>query len=265
MNEVMNICGTNVGIKEYSNQRVVTFADIDRVHQRPDGTAKRNFNKNKNHFIKDVDFYVIGSDEFRTSLDNTLSEHDFMDKTLITETGYLMLVKSFRDDLAWKVQRMLVNVYFKTREEKPKTTLSVEDRFRLAELLNNTPPENRPYIMALFEDVGVKVPQYVEESSFAHECTKEPQPFHATPRGRMEYTKKYADMNGVGDFLKTFNPINRPSAEVYEEYSERCKEQGIEPTSKIMFSKVVNQYLGTAITLMKIKGQVKRVFVEGGS
>lgn len=28
--------------------------------------------------------------------------------TLITETGYLMLVKSFTDDLAWKVQRELV-------------------------------------------------------------------------------------------------------------------------------------------------------------
>ena len=27
---------------------------------------------------------------------------------VITETGYLMLVKSFTDDLAWKVQRELV-------------------------------------------------------------------------------------------------------------------------------------------------------------
>lgn len=30
--------------------------------------------------------------------------------TLITETGYLMLVKSFTDDLAWKVQRELVKM-----------------------------------------------------------------------------------------------------------------------------------------------------------
>ncbi|OAD19482.1 toxin-antitoxin system, toxin component, Bro family [Candidatus Thiomargarita nelsonii] len=36
--------------------------------------------------------------------------------TLITETGYLMLVKSFTDDLAWQVQRELVNKYFATSQ-----------------------------------------------------------------------------------------------------------------------------------------------------
>ncbi|MBH8022117.1 hypothetical protein I6C29_21100, partial [Clostridioides difficile] len=39
---------------------------------------------------------------------------------LLTETGYLMLVKSFTDDLAWKVQRQLVNSYFRVKEEKKK-------------------------------------------------------------------------------------------------------------------------------------------------
>jgi hypothetical protein len=31
----------------------------------------------------------------------------------LTESGYLLLVKTFQDDLAWKVQRQLVNGYFK--------------------------------------------------------------------------------------------------------------------------------------------------------
>lgn len=45
-----------------------------------------------------------------------------MELTLITEQGYLMLVKSFTDDLAWKVQRQLVKSYFrKTQEAFPKT------------------------------------------------------------------------------------------------------------------------------------------------
>jgi hypothetical protein len=35
---------------------------------------------------------------------------------LITESGYLMLVKSLQDDLAWKVQRELVNNYFRTKK-----------------------------------------------------------------------------------------------------------------------------------------------------
>ena len=34
----------------------------------------------------------------------------------MTETGYLMIVKSFTDDLAWSVQRQLVNTYFKAKE-----------------------------------------------------------------------------------------------------------------------------------------------------
>lgn len=36
--------------------------------------------------------------------------------TLITESGYLLLVKSFTDDLAWKVQRQLVSNYFQSKE-----------------------------------------------------------------------------------------------------------------------------------------------------
>lgn len=35
---------------------------------------------------------------------------------LFTETGYLMLVKSFNDDLSWSVQRQLVTGYFKGKE-----------------------------------------------------------------------------------------------------------------------------------------------------
>lgn len=41
------------------------------------------------------------------------------DITLITESGYLMLVKSFTDDLAWKVQRELVNFYFRGKSPAP--------------------------------------------------------------------------------------------------------------------------------------------------
>ena len=193
-----------------------------------------------------------------------VAENDYIPESLFYRLGMKANNERAEKFQNWLAMDVIPSIRKTGTYSTKKTTLSVEERFRLAELLNNTPPENRPYIMALFEDVGVKFSQHVGKTDFANKLAKESQQFHATPRGRMEYTKKYADMNGVGDFLKTFNPINRPSAEVHEEYSEWCKEQGIEPTSKIMFSKVVNQYLGTAITLMKIKGQVKRVFVEGG-
>ena len=38
------------------------------------------------------------------------------DVTLLTESGYLMLVKSFTDDLAWEVQRELVKTYFNKKK-----------------------------------------------------------------------------------------------------------------------------------------------------
>ena len=104
-------------IKEYHNQRVVTFKDIDTVHGRPEGTAKRNFIKNKKHFIEGVDFFLINQrDEIRT-LGITRPQGGLPESIiLITETGYFMISKSFRDDLSWSVQRQLVNIYFKAKE-----------------------------------------------------------------------------------------------------------------------------------------------------
>lgn len=195
MNGAMNVCGTSIGIKEYSNQRVVTFADIDRVHHRPEGTAGRNFRQNKGSFIENVDFFKITPDEFRTAIDS-MDEHHQNNITLITETGYFMLTKSFRDNLAWEVQGMLVSAYFKAGEEKP--TLSVEDGCKIVELINKTPDNKLSLVKAVLANAGVKVP--VGEK-------QEIQQSHTTPRGRLEYTKKYADMNGVGDFLKTVSSV----------------------------------------------------------
>lgn len=119
MNEVINIENTEMQIKEYKGQRVVTFKDIDTVHQRPTGTAKRGFNKNQKHFIEGEDFIKVCVDEIRTHKLWNISNKARADITLITESGYLMLVKSFTDDLSWNVQRQLVNAYFRVKEEQP--------------------------------------------------------------------------------------------------------------------------------------------------
>lgn len=116
MNELIHIGNSDISIKEYKGQRVVTLKDVDMVHERPGGTAKRNFNTNKKRFIEGVDFFLVSSDEIRTSHIFPISDNDYMDKILLTEQGYLMLVKSFTDDLAWDVQRQLVNGYFKVRK-----------------------------------------------------------------------------------------------------------------------------------------------------
>lgn len=111
----MNICGTDVVIKEWHGKRVVTFKDIDMVHQRPEGTARKRFNDNRKHFVSGVDYFKVKCSEVRPFFGQTLPNgyNPNADIILITESGYLMLVKSFTDDLAWKVQRNLVNSYFR--------------------------------------------------------------------------------------------------------------------------------------------------------
>lgn len=111
MNEI-TIENANVIIKEYKGQRVVTFKDIDSVHQRPDGTARRNFNTNKKHFIEGEDYFVRNSYEAKNEF-NIIAPNGLM---LLTESGYLLLAKSFTDDLSWDVQRQLVKCYFKLKE-----------------------------------------------------------------------------------------------------------------------------------------------------
>lgn len=121
------VAGTALCIKEYKGQRVVTFKDIDEVHQRPEGTARKRFNDNKKHFIEGEDFYKITPSEFRTALGG-MDARQSNDIIVITESGYLMLVKSFTDDLAWSVQRQLVNNYFRVQQmQKATDSYMIED------------------------------------------------------------------------------------------------------------------------------------------
>lgn len=104
-------------VKEYKGKRVVTLREIDEVHERPEGTARKRFNDNKKHFVADLDFFALDQPSEIRSLGIERPQGGTPDKvTLITESGYLMLVKSLSDDLAWEVQRQLVNVYFRAKE-----------------------------------------------------------------------------------------------------------------------------------------------------
>lgn len=112
MNELVHIGKSDISVKEYNGQRVVTFKDIDTVHQRAEGTARKRFNDNKRHLIEGEDYFVRKTDEAKEEYGITAPNG----LVLLTESGYLMLVKSFTDDLAWDVQRKLVSSYFKVKE-----------------------------------------------------------------------------------------------------------------------------------------------------
>ncbi len=112
MQNAISICGKDIQVKEYNGQRVVTFRDIDNLHQRPEGTARRNFNSNKKHFTENEDFFVRNSYEAKVEL-GIVAPNGLV---LLTESGYLLLVKSLNDDLAWQVQKELINNYFRAKD-----------------------------------------------------------------------------------------------------------------------------------------------------
>lgn len=118
--EIVKVGKSNLNVKTWNGQRIVTFKDVDRVHERANGTAHRNFKENKKHLIENEDYFAlkptdIEKDEFRP-LGFEEEKPSNRGTIYLTESGYLLVVKSFTDDLAWKVQRDLVNCYFKLQE-----------------------------------------------------------------------------------------------------------------------------------------------------
>lgn len=95
------------------DQRVLTLAMIDKIHGRPQGTAKRNFSENKARLADGEDFFQVTGDEIRTQSLKGVFPPRTSKGLLLTESGYLLLVKSFTDDLAWRIQKQLVQAYFR--------------------------------------------------------------------------------------------------------------------------------------------------------
>lgn len=58
-NDLITIEGTALAVREYNGQRVVTFKDIDTVHQRPSGTARKTFNRNKSRFEVGKHYFML--------------------------------------------------------------------------------------------------------------------------------------------------------------------------------------------------------------
>lgn len=143
MQNAITVNNHQLSLKEYQGKRVVTLRDIDTVHNRPQGTARKRFNDNKGHFIEGEDYYKLQMSESRTFGINSPRGG-----IVVTESGYLMLIKSFTDDLAWEVQRQLVNTYFKQQQSKaeeitPKyyngePVITIQDIARLTGLNANT-------------------------------------------------------------------------------------------------------------------------------
>ena len=169
--KIVNINDQNIMVKEFKGHRVITFKDIDTVHERADGTARKRFNDNKKHFVEGEDYFVRKTDEAQAEYGITAPNG----LTLITESGYLMLVKSFTDDLAWDVQRQLVKRYFTPEPIQPTVTYqypvpavsleSATNAGRLFERIMRSegvpPHEIAMVVRSIFLQAGIDIPSYV--------------------------------------------------------------------------------------------------------
>ena len=120
MNEVITIENTEMQIKEYKGQRVVTFDDICTVHDCERKRLTKHFERKRKHFVKDEDYFEMTRKELNDLMSPNLKiiGNPNIKTYLFTESGYLMIVKCLDDDIAWNVQRQLVNAYFRVKEER---------------------------------------------------------------------------------------------------------------------------------------------------
>lgn len=109
----ITVQNSRMPLVEFQGQRVVTFAMVDGAHQRPKGTARATFNRNRRHFTMGRHYFEPSSDARRTMIQQGVFPHKTARAVLITEMGYLLLVKPFNDDLSWLIQEELVSTYFR--------------------------------------------------------------------------------------------------------------------------------------------------------
>lgn len=113
MRNSITVQNSRMPLVEYQGQRVVTFAMVDEAHQRPAGTAKAAFSRNRVRFTEGRHFFTLTGDVLRTQLFRRLFPARTRKGILITEMGYLLLVKPFNDNLSWLIQEELVSTYFR--------------------------------------------------------------------------------------------------------------------------------------------------------
>ena len=67
-NQLITVGDVPVQVIEYRGKRVVTFAMVDQLHRRPEGTASRNFRSHRDRFEDGEDYFQLSFSEM-SSLD----------------------------------------------------------------------------------------------------------------------------------------------------------------------------------------------------
>lgn len=119
MQEYVKVNNYEMMVKEYNDQRVVTTKDIAKAHKKTVKAVNQQLERNKHRLIENEDYFVVSREKAKVTdcdLEKYFNSNAQKEIYLFTETGYMMLVKTFSDNLSWEVQRQLVNTYFKMKD-----------------------------------------------------------------------------------------------------------------------------------------------------
>lgn len=119
---LIEIAGKEIELKEYNGERIVTAWDIAELHERDVKVINQQMRNNIDKFIENEDYFVISRNNIPKSISLTLKNNapNLKEIILYTESGYLLLTKTFTDERSWNIQRQLVKSYFKLKELKEK-------------------------------------------------------------------------------------------------------------------------------------------------
>lgn len=184
MSLTVNINGIDLDVKEYNGERVVTFKDIDAVHKRPEGTASRNFRKNRSRFIEGVDYYRKDSNSV----------------VFVNEVGYALIVKSFTDDSAWSATRGMIREYFHQNKHSLK---------EISEIIDNAIEEEVKSNKMIEGEKGFEVCLNIKEANSYKEIQKDGENYRA---GRL-YAVEWEDGLRIGHSRNLKSQIKKIEAQ----------------------------------------------------
>jgi hypothetical protein len=110
--QLVAVAGKTVERLEYQGVPVVTFRMIAEIHGKKPTDVSATYYKNSERFQQGTDCLTANSSEGR-ALTGKAAPNGLI---LLTESGYLKLVKTFTDDLAWQIQGQLIDCYFHMKQ-----------------------------------------------------------------------------------------------------------------------------------------------------
>lgn len=110
-NKEINIDARRLPVIEWEGKRVMTLAMIDKLHGKM-GSARNALARHKNRFNLNTDAYLLKGKKALNALPEGTVDRKARHLWLVTETGYLLLIKMMRGERAWDVHQSIIAAYF---------------------------------------------------------------------------------------------------------------------------------------------------------